>query len=115
MSSSDSRYIPIAERVQQDVWHDNFVPKYSALATARPSLLVLSGVWLIFGAGTVVYLLVSLGILASLRSGLEATSVVTLIFGLGTIALFSVILWKQTMRYLRYVEPNDEDEDESAS
>lgn len=42
------KYTPLSERLQQDVWHDNFVPKYSALASATPSLLVLVGVWLVF-------------------------------------------------------------------
>lgn len=28
--------------------HDNFVPRYSGLATARPSRVLLVGVWLIF-------------------------------------------------------------------
>lgn len=41
-------YISIADRIQQDVWHDNFVPKYSALATAEPSWLFIVGIWLLF-------------------------------------------------------------------
>ncbi|MBB3207888.1 hypothetical protein FHS27_003715 [Rhodopirellula rubra] len=44
-----SGYVPIGERLNQDVWHDNFVPKYSALASAPPNRLTLIGVWLLFG------------------------------------------------------------------
>ena len=40
----------LEDRVQQDVWHDNFVPKYSAISSAKPSTLVLVGVLLIFGS-----------------------------------------------------------------
>lgn len=41
-------YIAIADRIQQDVWHDNFIPKYSALASAEPSWLFIIGIWLLF-------------------------------------------------------------------
>jgi len=38
-------YIPLAERINQDVLHDNFVPKYSGLASAKPKLVIVLGAW----------------------------------------------------------------------
>ena len=42
-------YTPLSERLNQDVWHDNFVPEYSALYSAQPKRIILVGVWLLFG------------------------------------------------------------------
>jgi len=39
-------YTPLEDRLNQDVIHDDIVPKYSALANAPRTKLV--GVWLIF-------------------------------------------------------------------
>lgn len=46
----EDRYVPLAERLNQDVMHDNFVPKYRALASVQPSKLILVGVWMIFAS-----------------------------------------------------------------
>ena len=47
-AQESTSYTPLAERINQDVIHDNFVPRFSALATAPRTKIVLIGVWLIF-------------------------------------------------------------------
>ncbi len=110
-TEAESDYIPIGERVQQDVWHDNFVPKYSGLASVRPSRLILVGVWMIF---LPMALMGVFGLLAAyalaMQQPRQAASLVLIqaIFGIGTLALSLAILWHQTRRYCEYVEPLDE-------
>lgn len=91
------KYTPLSERLQQDVWHDNFVPKYSALASAKPSLLVLIGVWLIF----VPMVLLAIGMVVSTVA--EAPDVLNAVLPSIAPGLFLVlgvaILAIQTQRY----------------
>ena len=98
MQDNDEPYVPLSERLNQDVWHDNFVPKYSALATASPSRLVLTGVWLLFGPAT-------LGLLATAFAQFSTapdamSGAVQLVFLSCLSLLCAAILYKQTRRYL---------------
>lgn len=88
--SDSEKYTPIAERLQQDVWYDNFVPKYSAIASARPSLLVLIGVWLIFAPAALGAVAIGLSTLSDLRD--FPTSVISSVFALLTFVLATTIL-----------------------
>lgn len=97
MSDSEN-YTPLSERLQQDVWHDNFVPKYSALATARPSRLVLIGVWLIFAPAAISPVVVGLSTLPALP--VTAASVISSVFSILIFVLAVAILFTQTRRYL---------------
>lgn len=108
--TDSEKYTPLSERLQQDVWHDNFVPKYSGLASARPSLLIAIGVWLIF----VPMILMSIGMVVSTVTAapdvLNAVlpSIAPTLFFLLAVAILVV----QTQRY-RTAEPlAEEDEDE---
>lgn len=95
--SDSQKYTPFSERLQQDVWHDNFVPKYSAIATARPSLLVLIGVWLIFAPMALGGIVIGLSTLSDLHD--TPTSVLSSVYAILTFALATVILLMQTHRY----------------
>jgi hypothetical protein len=98
--AESTSYTPLSERINQDVIHDNFVPKYSALATAPSTKLVLIGVWMIF-------LPMSFGVFAlpiyffwsghddPFASILQA--LLTTAFGMLAIA----ILYSQTRRYFK--------------
>jgi hypothetical protein len=96
--AEEETYIPLSERLNQDVLHDNFVPKYSALATAAPSRLVLVGVWLLFGPMWLAGLF-HLG-MALLEPAELWVKVLSMVLGLGYVMLLSVILYKQTRRYV---------------
>ncbi|TWT56627.1 hypothetical protein [Allorhodopirellula solitaria] len=92
-------YTPLGERINQDLIHDNFVPKYSGLATSPRTKLVLIGVWLIFlpmsfgvFALPIYFLTGHDSPLASILQGLLVTA-----FGI----LSLVILYSQTRRYLK--------------
>lgn len=89
-------YIPLSERVQQDVWHDNFVPKYSGLASARPSRLILIGVWLIF-APTALGAFV-LGLSTAYDAPDMATAIIATIGPAFCFMLAAAILFSQTRR-----------------
>lgn len=91
------KYIPISERLQQDVWHDNFVPKYSALASARPSLLILTGVWLIFAPAALGAIVIGLSTPSDL--GDTPTSIISSVFAILNFVLATAILFTQTRRY----------------
>ena len=95
--SEPEKYTPLAERLQQDVWHDNFVPKYSALATAEPSKLVLIGVWLIFAPMALGSLAFGIGMLSDPPD--RVTGVVAAIAQTSVCLLATVILFVQTRRY----------------
>ena len=91
-------YTPLGERLNQDVIHDNFVPKYSALANAPRTKLVMAGVWLIF-------LPMSFGILALpmyfyAGQNDSSDSILSAILATAFGALAIVILWSQTQRYI---------------
>jgi len=105
--SEERRYTPIGERVNQDVMHDNFVPKYSGLASARPSLLILTGVWLIFvpmAIGGLVIGIVSLG-----DGETVVDRVVFSIMPFTASVLAVVILFTQTSRYRNREKVSDAD------
>lgn len=105
--SSSEKYIPLAERVQQDVWHDNFVPKFSALASAPPSKLVLIGVWLIFAPIAVQSAVVGLGSLFSASD--PVASLITAAGAAFYFALSVAILAHQTQRYRRATALREDD------
>ena len=100
----DKTYVPLSERLNQDVMHDNFVPKFSGLATVRPSVLVLSGVWLIFVPWLCSGLLVCAQVLGDAGSVGEAF--IELVLAGISVLLCSTILFVQTRRFLRYREPD---------
>ncbi len=98
----DKPYEPLSERLNQDVMHDNFVPKFSGLATAKPSLLVLTGVWLIFLPWLCSAFFVAAQALGDAGSVGEAF--IELIFAGMSALLCCTILFVQTRRFLRYRE-----------
>ncbi|MEO9593346.1 hypothetical protein [Rhodopirellula bahusiensis] len=92
-------YVPIGERLNQDVWHDNFVPKYIVLASAPPTRLTLVGVWLLFGPMVFFSVFVSL-----IWIGDSQDFLAKFISGVWSCLYTSVpaaVLYKQTQRYLR--------------
>jgi len=97
LMSEPEKYTPLAERLQQDVWHDNFVPKYSALATAEPSKLVLVGVWLIFAPMAVGSLAFGIGMLSDPPD--RVTGTVAALSQTLVCLLATVVLFVQTRRY----------------
>lgn len=98
-------YQPLSERLNQDVWHDNFVPKYSALASAQPSLLVVIGVWLIFGA----WPLIGLVRLLEVAYATDLVSAIgSLLAALFLLCLSVPILARQTSRYVNAKPPAEE-------
>jgi len=102
-------YTPLSERLQQDVWHDNFVPKYSALATAAPSKLVLIGVWLIFLPMAVTALLMAM---APFSAPDKLSAVITFLLAAATFVLAVAILFSQTRRYIRAQSQTDDHHDD---
>ncbi len=108
--SDSAKYTPLADRLQQDVWHDNFVPKYSALASARPSKLVLIGVWLIFAPMAVGSIAVGI---STLLSGPDLVSRIAMFLLQGFMAVLAVaILITQTQRYRRAILEDDGERDD---
>jgi hypothetical protein len=99
ISGDEREYIELKDRINQDVMHDNFVPKYSALASAEPKLLVVIGVWLIFAPMAVFFTGIGISQLfdagVTLSSALLNGSILALCAGLGV-----TILWQQTRRYI---------------
>ena len=109
--SDSPKYTPLSERLQQDVWHDNFVPKYSALASTEPSKLVLIGVWLIFAPMALGS--IAIGIKSVSDSPDLASGVVFLIVHSLICILATVILFTQTRRYrLAKLRRDDDSSDE---
>ncbi|MEO0965839.1 MAG: hypothetical protein AAFY08_12030 [Planctomycetota bacterium] len=45
---------PMIDRLEGDLIHDLFVPRYSSLTEGRPSWVHLVGVWLLFGPAAIV-------------------------------------------------------------
>ena len=113
--SESEKYTPLSERLQQDVWHDNFVPKYSALASAKPSKLVLVGVWLIFAPWALGAIAVGLSTLSD--SPDLVTAVLSSIGPTLFFILAAAILYTQTQRYRLAKSRSDDygDEDDDAS
>lgn len=106
----EERYVPLSERLNQDVWHDNFVPKYSALASAQPSRLVLIGVWMIFGPMALSALVVGL---SSVRDSTDVPmTVISSVTPLLAFGLAAAILITQTRRYLYADRDSESDSDE---
>ena len=104
------RYVPLSERLNQDVMHDNFVPKYSALATAQPSRLVLIGVWLIFAPMALFALSTAPSLMREAPGALAAV-----IFLLGpsfALVISIAILTVQTKRYLEAKRQGPEPEED---
>lgn len=121
--TDDDRYVPLSERINQDVWHDNFVPKYSAIATAQPNKLFLWGVWLIFAPWA---LWGCIGVVGGITGATQPNAtakdvtVLTIAFSLVSFLLAITILVTQTRRYFRAKagagDPaSDDEEDDEAS
>ena len=108
MASNDSEdeYIELKDRINQDVMHDNFVPKYSALAQAEPKPVIIIGVWLIFAPmflSSIGFWILHLWETDNAVSILIATPVSALFAGLA-----ATILWQQTRRFIRRRRASDE-------
>lgn len=103
-------YVPIGDRINQDVWHDNFVPKYSDLASARPKLVVIIGVWMIFGFTPIFATLV----LVDRWRAPDSLSQILFesVFCLAAILISVAILYTQTRRFFTArsgIDPEDDD------
>lgn len=107
--SNSEKYVPLAERVQQDVWHDNFVPKFSALASAPPNKLVLIGVWVIFLPIAIQAAVIGLGSLFAPSDPLSTT--ITALGAAFYFILAVAILVHQTQRYRLARTLRDEDDE----
>jgi predicted permease len=107
--SAPEKYTPLSERLQQDVWHDNFVPKYSAIASARPSRLVLAGVWLIFLPMALWSLLY--GLVAFSNPPDIVSAVMLFIAALLGFTLAVSILFTQTRRFQRARSGSETEQD----
>jgi len=94
----DDPYVPLSERLTQDVWHDNFVPKYSAISTAQPTKLLLWGVWMIFAPMALG--MIGIGISMAADAPDVITAVVSSILPTLFVVLAVLILLTQTRRYL---------------
>lgn len=108
--TESEKYTPLSERLQQDVWHDNFVPKYSALATVRPSRLILTGVWLIFAPMAIGSLITGLAAIADAPDLATAFILVVTSVVFGSIAV--AILYTQTRRFVAANSTGDVGRDE---
>jgi hypothetical protein len=95
--------MPLSKRINQDVIHDNFVPKYSALATAPRTKIVLIGVWLIFLPMTFGVFSLPFYFLASNMDLLSTALYGSFTTVVGILAI--LILYSQTRRYLRKDRP----------
>ena len=103
----DKPYEPLSERLHQDVMHDNFVPKFSGLATAKPSALILIGVWLIFAPWFCFAAFT--WILLFPNAGGAGEVLAELIFAAVNALLCCAVLFVQTRRFLLYREPQDDE------
>ena len=102
-----NKHITLSE-LHHDVWHENFVPKYSSLASAKPSLLILIGVWLIFAPGAI------LSIAFGLSSLSESRNVVpTILSSIDSVFFFVLAVAVLTMQTRRYWNAKYHTEDES--
>lgn len=104
--SDENRYIPLSERPSRDASQDNFVPKYhelfvpkySALATAAPSWLVVIGVWIIFCHMAFVAIMMPLSLWPDAPDLLSAAVATLMPLALGLISV--TIFWTQTCQYM---------------
>lgn len=90
--------IPLSERLNQDVIHDNFIPRYGALSSARPKRIVLVGVWLIFGPLAIA----ALGMGIATLSNFAWSQTSELMISLALFAASATILVTQTKRYITH-------------
>ena len=99
-NDNEDAYVELKDRIRQDVIHDNFIPKYSALASAEPKPVVIIGVWLIFAPmflGAIGFWIVTLFDAGDAVSGWLWTPFFILEAGLA-----ATVLWQQTRRFLRH-------------
>jgi hypothetical protein len=98
--NEESHYVPLSERLNQDVFHDNIVPKYSGLASARPSNVIIIGVWIIF----LPMAFVALSLLFAAFNGTNnfAGGLIQAIGSLIVLTFVVTLLFKQTRRYLHW-------------
>lgn len=85
------------DSIQQDVIHDNFVPRYSALADAATKPVVLVGVWLIFAPALLAAALYA--VLSLLEATGPVEAILRMIVSAAAMVLSGAILWKTTVRY----------------
>jgi hypothetical protein len=95
--TDSQEYTPLSERIQLDVWHDNFVPRYSAIATAEPNKLFLIGIWLLFLPMAFPGILTAIAFADS--RDLTTATIVAIVPTLFSV-LAVTILYIQTRRYL---------------
>jgi hypothetical protein len=88
-------------RAEGDLLHDNFIPRYSALADAEPRLIVVVGVWLLFGLPIAFTPLVFYGMLDVPDQSLAVKTIYWVMTGL-VMLIDTAITWKVTRRYLAY-------------
>jgi len=101
--NEEQKYTPLSERLNQDVIHDNFVPKYSALATAPRTKLVMVGVWLIFGPWSLSVFALPFYLLFGGEDSFAGLLYSLMATAMGSLAV--VILWSQTRRILDRRDP----------
>ena len=97
-TTETNSYTPLEHRLNQDVIHDNFVPKYSAIANAPRTKLVLVGVWLIFLPMSFGVFALPMYFLSRNDDPLASIVQALLISAFGVLA--TIILYSQTRRYL---------------
>lgn len=90
----------VQDPFRPDVFHEAVVPKFSAMAEAKPTRLFLIGVWVLFGP------LVICGAV-SVVTAFAVTQDPVLqwtmaLFYLAITVLLATILWMQTRRYWRW-------------
>ena len=99
--ASENEYVELKDRINQDVIHDNFVPRYSEISKAEPQPLIIIGVWLIFAPMFLAVIGFGIGCLFSedftVLSVLIGAPVTLLLAGLS-----ATVLWQQTRRFLRH-------------
>ncbi|MEM0914449.1 MAG: hypothetical protein AAGB29_08160 [Planctomycetota bacterium] len=96
---------PMIDRLEGDLMHDYFVPRYSVLSEGRPRVIVLIGVWLLLGlAGVLPFSIMSMEVGAFVRglsrSSIDTVGLIGLLFGasMGAIELWVAIAY--TRRFL---------------
>jgi hypothetical protein len=88
-------------RAEGDLLHDNFIPRYSALADAEPRLIVVVGVWLLLGLPAAFTPLVFYGMLDVPDQSLTVKTLYWVMTGF-VMLIGIAITWKVTRRYIEY-------------
>ncbi len=104
-----NKHITLSE-LHHDVWHENFVPKYSSLASAKPSLLILIGVWIIFAPGALLSIAFGLSLLSESQN--VVTAVLSSIDSVFFFVLAIAVLTIQTRRFWNAKYHTEDESDE---